>query len=644
MAISPGVYVKIIDLSTYLQAVPASTGLVCALTEKGPDNELMFVGGRSDLISKWGEPNISHYGKNYGQGLYSMYNFLGESGSAFFMRCLPDNASFSNIRIDAAETVDSTATISITYVDDINTKVEIDSDITSNSEALCFLYPIGRGEYYNNIGVRLSEYSNPMISSVYVIDIYEKQSDGDDVIIESFDVSFDPNAVDTAGDSLFIEYILNSYSSVLRADMSKTNEDWSDGYDIAVKVFDKNIGTISLDKDGATALITDNKQVFTDWEQSLGSARYVITAVDGTGNKIWGWLGISSGDDNESCAVYQDRSLTSRGWNDSVSLFDEDSTDIVYTIKKNFANISQPFVISEPAPLKKGSDGELKNADGSLNTTIATQLLSSGYAGNIDDSILDTEFLNFNLVFDCGYPTDVKTSINTLVTTRRDCVGILDNGDNASFTLAYDARLNTHNFNNYFVALYESYNKVYDTFTGQDVWFSPCYHMAYLLPRNDAVGEIWYAAAGFTRGAIDSIKELRYSPKIGERDSMYLKQLNPIVKFLEGNTLWGQLTAQAKPSALQDLNIVRLVLYCQKAISNFCKFFPFEQNDSITWDLINGEIVEFLENIKQRRGLDSYEVSVYSTDYMKKRKTCAVDITLTPVRILEKIELNFFIK
>lgn len=650
MAISPGVYSKIIDLSTYLAEVPASTGFIAGLTEKGPDNKATFVGSRSELISQWGEPNISHYNKNFGQGLYNAYNFLGESGSLYFLRCLPDDAAFSNIRLDATEATDTTSTISITYVEEVNTKEEINSNIAANSEALCFLYPVGRGEYYNNIGIRITEYSNTMISDVYVMDIYEKQSDGDDVIIESFDISFDPNAVDTAGDSLFIEYILNSYSSVLRADMAKTNGDWSDGFTNVVKVFDKNIGLVSLNKTDSGSLITDNKQVFTDWEQALSVARFIITARDGTGNKMWGWLGNSTGVDDVSCEVWKDKAMTSRGWNDigedddSVALFDEDSLDIIYSIKKNYGNIYQPFTSSEPIPMKKGSDGNLKDADGSINTTNATTLLAQGYAGIIDEDILDTENFNFNLVFDCGYPSDVKTQINSLVTTRRDCIGILDNGDNATYNLAMSTRLNTHMFNNYFVALYESYNKVYDPFTGQDVWFSPIYHMSYLIPRNDAVGEIWYAAAGFTRGSIDSIKELRYNPRIGQRDQMYLRQLNPVVKFLEGIVVWGQLTAQAKPSTLQDLNCVRLVLYCEKAISNFCKFFIFDQNDAVTWSLISGQIVEFLENIKKKRGLDSYSVSVYTTEYLRKRKTCAVDIILQPTKALEKIELNFFVK
>jgi len=98
--ISPGVYTKIIDLSTFVQVVPATIGFLCGFTNKGRDNELVFIGGRSEFISEFGEPNITDFGKNYGQGPYLAYNHLGESGSLYWIRCLPDDAQYANLRID----------------------------------------------------------------------------------------------------------------------------------------------------------------------------------------------------------------------------------------------------------------------------------------------------------------------------------------------------------------------------------------------------------------------------------------------------------------------------------------------------------------------------------------------------------------
>jgi len=656
--VSPGVYSKIIDLSSYVAQVPSTIGCLMALTKKGKDNQFTFVGSRAELISGWGEPDIRDYGKNYGQGLYEAYNFLGESGALYFMRCLPDDATFACIKINAnLAPADATASITVTYVDSLNTIDEIKTNLATTGTVypICMLYPIGRGEYYNAISIRLTEHSNPMVSGVYVLDVYEKQSDGDDVIIESFEVSFDPKAVDRSGDSIFITYILETYSSVLRCEMTLANGDYTGGYDIVGRIFDKDIGTVAVVETAATAEISDNKQVFTDWETTpeAGNADYMVIAKDGKGNILYGWLGAATGTDYDHVNVFDGRDLStaSRGWVGDLSAFDNSST-ITYEIKKSNTSIADAFISSTPVPFKKGSDGTLLDSSGDLDTAVATQVLSEGYAGTLvnpvtgvtEDLITDTENVYFTMVFDAGYPSGVKTQISTLVQTRRDCVAILDNGDNASYNLAIAARDNTNTYNNYYTALYECYNKVYDIFTGQDIWVSPIYHMSYILPRNDNVAELWYAAAGYNRAAIDSIKELRYNPKLGQRDGFYLKQINDIVKFSSGYVVWSQLTSQAKPSALQDLNIVRLVLYCKKSIENFARFFIFEMNDAITWSKFNNEVVMFLEQIKKKRGLYSYSVETSASEYERKTKTFHCNITLEPNRTIEKIELNFFIK
>ncbi len=647
--ISPGVYTKIIDLSAYVAAVPGTIAFIAGLTAKGEDNVMKFVGSRGEFIGEFGYPNITDYGKNYGQGPYFAYNYLGESGSLYWMRVLPDDATYANFRIDGTlSDTDSSAGIQITYLSGVNSKAEIKTNLEAPDATtfpLCVFYPIGRGEYYNGISLRLTPHSNPTLNGVYVLDIYEKQSDNQDVIIESFEISFDPNALDLAGDSLWVEYVLQTYSTVLRCEMLKADGNYAPGYDLLVKVYDKDIGTVSVDEVGGS--ITDNKQNFSDWQTSpeAGNATYMVVAKDGRGNSLYGWLGAATGTTFSSVNVFNGRDLdtASRGWVGDLTAFDSGST-ITYQIKKANTSISDTFVSSEGAPLKLGSDGSLKNSSGDLDTTVATEILANAYAGTVDDNVLDTELYYFSVVFDAGYPTDVKTQIVNLATTRRDCVAILDNGDNATFNASIDKRVQTHKFNTYYAALYEEFNKVYDIFTGQDVWFSPLYHIAYLLPRNDSVAEVWWAIACYERGAIQSIKELRFNPKLSQRDQMYLKQLNPVVKFSDGYVVWGNLTTQARATALQDLNIVRLVLYAKKALEKFCRYYIFTMNDGLTWSSVQNGVIEFLEDLKSRRGLDSYTVEVSATEYEKKRKTFHVNITLKPTRVVEKIELNFFIQ
>ena len=659
--VAPGVYTKIFDLSQYIQAVPSTIGMICSLTEKGEDNILKFFSSRADYIAECGEPNITRFGKNYGQGPYCAYNFLGESGALYHIRCMADDATFSNLMISAVlAPTDSTASIVVSYIDSANTIPEIKTALQTAGYTypLGVLRPIGRGEYYNSLSVRFVQHSNPLLNGIYILDIYELQSDGNDVIVESFEVSFDPAAQSLQGDSIWIEYILLTYSNLLRWESIKTDGNYAEGFDYLAKPYDKNIGVVTADVNSATASIKDIKQDFSDWQTNpqSGNATYMVVAKDAKGIKIWGWLGSAISPDHEQINVFRGRNLTTsgRGWKGNLSMFNPNSL-VTYQIQKTDTDISSAFISGDSVPLKRGNDGSLRNSDGSLNNTVATHLLAQGYTGgelidpikgtpHYEDKVLDTEFVYFNMVFDCGYPHDVKVAISTMVQTRTDCVALLDNGDNASYSSCIDARQNINVFNNYYCALYEEYNKVYDSFTGQSIWVSPIYHMSYLAPRNDNVSEIWYAIAGFNRTSISSISELRFNPKLGQRDQMYLSQINPIVHFAQGYAPFSQLTTQSQASAMQDLNIVRLVLYIKKAFEGFCKFYIFEQNDAFTWGQVSNQMVPFLEDIKNRRGLYGYSVDVGATDYEKKTKQFHCNVSLNPTRVVERINLNFFIQ
>ena len=316
----------------------------------------------------------------------------------------------------------------------------------------------------------------------------------------------------------------------------------------------------------------------------------------------------------------------------------------------NQADFSQPFV-NGAINLDNGDTGSLFTSTG-IDEDVATQILGRAYTGLLPtttsglyvDEVLDTDGTYFSIVLDGGYPTDVKTSINTLVRTRKDCMGFVDNGDNVSTATAIVARDNDHTFNTKYMALYESYSEIYDSFTGKDIWVTPIYHMANIIPYTDNVSEVWYPPAGFNRATIATIKRLRFSPRIGDRNNFYLKQINPIVKFSVGYTVYSQLTTQKRPSALQDINITRLLLYVQRALEQFCKFYVFELNDADTWDEISTEINKFLKTVQDKRGLYGFNVDVGANEYEIKAKKIHANVELNPTRAVEQIHLNFYIK
>ena len=220
MNISPGVYTKIIDLSEYVQAVPGTIGFIPFISEQGPDNQLIFTNS-SDFYVDFGLPNINYVGKAYGQGPYMASSFLRESESLYVVRCLPDDAAWSNLKLSSSA-VDSTAYITSSSVSGLNTDAEMAANLADEGDLVIF-YGQGRGEFYNNYQIKISENANPESVGMYVLDIYKRQAENDPVtgnpqyeILSTFNISFDYRQLDPSGESMFIEDVLNKYSRFVK--------------------------------------------------------------------------------------------------------------------------------------------------------------------------------------------------------------------------------------------------------------------------------------------------------------------------------------------------------------------------------------------------------------------------------------------
>lgn len=205
-------------------------------------------------------------------------------------------------------------------------------------------------------------------------------------------------------------------------------------------------------------------------------------------------------------------------------------------------------------------------------------------------------------------------------------------------------------FNSYFGALYWPWTRIYDAVNRQSVWVPPSGLVSGVYAYTDYTTETWFAPAGLNRGHLIQPEKLETrSPDLGERDLMYGNQnaVNPIVKFpKDGITVWGQRTLSRKPSALDRVNVVRMILYLRKVISTAARYLVFEPNDPITWaDLVN-RVEPYLESVKARRGLYDFKVICDNTtnppDAIDRNEMRAV-IALKPVKAAEFIQLDFVV-
>ena len=185
---------------------------------------------------------------------------------------------------------------------------------------------------------------------------------------------------------------------------------------------------------------------------------------------------------------------------------------------------------------------------------------------------------------------------------------------------------------------FDKYNNVYR-------WMPLNGDIAGLCVYTDSVRDPWYSPAGFNRGAIKNSIKLAWNPSKSYRDTLYSAGVNPVVSFPgQGTVLFGDKTLQSKPSAFDRINVRRLFLAIEGAITEAAKFSLFEYNDSYTRAQFVGLITPFLRDIQGRRGITDFKVVCdgnNNTSDVIDANQFVGDIYIKPARSINYIQLNF---
>ena len=285
-------------------------------------------------------------------------------------------------------------------------------------------------------------------------------------------------------------------------------------------------------------------------------------------------------------------------------------------------------------------------------------------AGEVElayDLFANTETLDINLVL--GGPSSIVadteaamdthvTMITSLVETRRDCVGFVSPYRGATVGIA-DSITATKNvvdgfntcpsssymvFDSGYKYMYDKYNDVYR--------FVPLNgDTAGLCAFTDQIADSFFSPAGFNRGNVRGAVKLSFNPTKAERDQLYKARINPVVNFPgQGVVLFGDKTALSKPSAFDRINVRRLFLLLEKAISTAAKFQLFEFNDEFTRAQFRNLVEPFLRDIQGRRGITDFSVvadGTNNTGEVIDRNEFVADIFIKPARSINFISLNF---
>ena len=199
-----------------------------------------------------------------------------------------------------------------------------------------------------------------------------------------------------------------------------------------------------------------------------------------------------------------------------------------------------------------------------------------------------------------------------------------------------------------FASTYYPWVKIVDDESNKQVWVPPSVVVPGVIAFTDKVSHPWFAPAGLNRGGLSEVLMAKDRLTHAERDTLYEGRVNPIATFPgEGVCIWGQKTLQAKPSALDRINVRRLLIALKKFIASSSRYLVFEQNTSATRNRFLNIVNPYMEQVQSNSGLTAFRVVMDSTNNtpdVVDRNILFGQIFLQPTKTAEFIVLDFTIQ
>ena len=281
--------------------------------------------------------------------------------------------------------------------------------------------------------------------------------------------------------------------------------------------------------------------------------------------------------------------------------------------------------------------------------TIAAQtqgLIGTDYT-NMINLLSNTDDYRFNLLLTPGLcdslHTTQCTSIISNTANRGDNLYVLDLVPYNSTTTAVTGQAASRN--NSYAASYWPWVQTQDPDSGRNVWVPASTLMAGVFAYNDKVAEPWFAPAGINRGGLTSVIRAEQKLTQSDRDTLYQGKVNPIATFPgQGVVAYGQKTLQTQASALDRVNVRRLLISLKSYIGQTANALVFEQNTLATRNQFLAQVNPYLQSVQQRQGLYAFKVvmdeSNNTADVIDRNQLVGA-IYIQPTRTAEFIYLNF---
>ena len=674
--VSPGVEVKEVDLTNVIPAVSTSIGAFAGHFSWGPVGEVKLVSSEKELINEYGTPVDTTTGGQYDNytSFLQAASFLKYGNTLRVSRaCSADAENAAGSRYEAATTV---------------TLINKEDDFDSASFGL--KPGVVQARYPGTAGNSLKlQIATGLLNSGNFTD-----SNLNDMVNAAAGTTAwaASNVTGSTSDEVHIAVIdEDGLFSGVKGTVLEVFEGLS-LYSDALKDGGSNYYKTVINRDSAYVYINEAALVSSSFNSSaVGGVTYAVPGNAGTSGKLFNAAGLKASSqiatvtsslanpsdpsdiaEGTYTVSTEDSGVTTSGNGGSATFSvaiapDGSQWGATVTLVNGGFGFAVNDTITIPESLL-GASSDANSPDEDLTITVAT--LNTANTGLFDYSLVNgvdgsdasdaadaadivtalgefdnPEEIDINLLFAEGVNGD--TTIHNEViriagTARKDCVGFVSPDTTADSASDVTGDLN---YNSSYIVQDSSAVYVYNKYNDSYRYIPANGHIAGLCARTDDTNDPWFSPAGYNRGNLLGVTKLKWNPNKAERDTLYKAGINPIISEPgQGILLFGDKTAQSKPSAFDRINVRRLFIVLEKAIATASKYQLFELNDEFTRAMFRNMTEPFLRDVKGRRGINDFLVvcdETNNTGSVIDANRFVADIYIKPARSINFITLNF---
>ena len=622
--VSPGVLVQERDLTRIIPAVSTSVGAFAGEFRKGPLDEIVTVSSEQELVETFGKPDSNNF-----EDFFSAANFLQYSNALRVVRA--QNSSIANAVASGSAFV-------------IKNETDYINNFATGQGSVGEWAARTAGAWGNNLLVSICPSATAYETTV-VTTLASTPAVGDTQITV------------TSGTNIAIGDIINFSTTA-------ATSDYNDGHEYRVTAKASNLITIVRHPSGTGGLqrlLVNGCNIRRRW-------RFYDQVAGAPGTSPYATSKGGSNDEIHVIVVDEDGGITGTA-NTVLEVYSKLSKASDAKSPQGDTNY-YPTVIQTRSKYvywmdhNSGGSNWGNTASGTAYTAVTTPTLTSLQSGSDGSAVtvaqkktayekfLDSETVDVGLIIAGPGDSTHVDNVISIAEDRKDAVAFVspERSDVVNVANANTQTSNVVGFYNSirsssYVVFDSGYKYQYDRYN--DVYrFVPLNgDIAGLSARTDLIADSWYSPAGFNRGTIRGAVKLAYNPNKTQRDDLYRNRVNAVVTFPgQGTVLFGDKTGLSAPSAFDRINVRRLFIVLEKAISTASKFQLFEFNDEFTRANFRNIVEPFLREVQGRRGITDFLVvcdETNNTGEVIDRNEFIAEIFVKPARSINFITLQF---